>query len=256
MKIYNNSDSLSVEAQSLIIGSLFGDGGIVCNAGVNGNARVSFTQGIDQLPYLQWKYEILKSYTITGITGPQYTNYGGVIYRFNTVSHPIFTEYYRMIYHNNKKTLSKEYLGRMTPLALAVWWMDDGSYQRNYGTLSTYALKHEESEMVAEFLRGWDIDCHACREPKGTVIRFSKRGIAGLVSTVEQHVIPFMRYKVGDGEHPKRPDIIPIIKKDPIKCVICGREFLAKKCQKACSKECQKVNARRLCLVAYYKKKT
>lgn len=49
-------------------------------------------------------------------------------WRGNSKAHPVFTNIYNELYINNVKKLTKSFLDTIThPIALAYWFMDDGT---------------------------------------------------------------------------------------------------------------------------------
>ena len=78
-------------------------------------------------------------------TGKVYNGYRGA-----SLTHPIFKELYDIIYPNNKKTVTKEYLDMIYhPIALAYWFMDDGSCR---GYFATNGFTQDEVDLLINFL--------------------------------------------------------------------------------------------------------
>lgn len=114
----------------VLTGSLLGDG---CLA-VTSQASARFQEGhtADQAGYTDWKADVFKPYTsslwdgvkkdkVTGKTHPNRS--------FSTVSCPQFRPFYDLFYPAPEcvKVFPGDLTERMTPLVLAVWFMDDGS---------------------------------------------------------------------------------------------------------------------------------
>lgn len=73
--------------------------------------------------------------------------------RLWTKVHPIFTAVRDQIYRP-AKTLNSCLLKSLTPLGLAIWYMDDGHIQGNAVSLSTYSFTKEEHDII----RDWFVD--------------------------------------------------------------------------------------------------
>lgn len=111
--------ALSTAQHSVVIGTLLGDGAMRCKR----NALLEINHCAAQKPYVDWKYILLRDLVRTP---PRLRNGNGArhAYRFTTLSLPVLTPYYRTFYDAQKKRVPNLLL---TPLALAVWFMDDGS---------------------------------------------------------------------------------------------------------------------------------
>jgi hypothetical protein len=115
----NTVGSLSDEQRSLIVGSLLGDGAMRCKA----NALIEFNHSAEQSDYVDWKFQQLAALVRTP---PKLRNGNGgrVAYRFTTRSLPELTPFYWAFYREGRKIVPPL---ELTPLAMAVWFMDDGS---------------------------------------------------------------------------------------------------------------------------------
>jgi LAGLIDADG DNA endonuclease family len=119
---------LTTTQQQFLIGSLLGDTHIEYNGT---NCRARFDHSIKQLEYLEWKRKMLAPYL-----GPisKYTVYDkrtNKTYqkaRFSTYSLPFFNFYQQLFYQNGKKIVPTNIKSIFhSSLALAVWYLDDGS---------------------------------------------------------------------------------------------------------------------------------
>ncbi|MGH2377451.1 MAG: hypothetical protein ACRDGT_03145 [Candidatus Limnocylindria bacterium] len=125
---------LTVEQDSLIVGSLLGDGSMRCKA----NALLEMNHSADQRSYVDWKYGVLSDLVSTP---PQLrsTNGSRMAYRFVTRSLPALTPYCRTFYPLGQKIVPDV---EISPLALDVWLMDDGcrSYRAVYLNTQQFPL--------------------------------------------------------------------------------------------------------------------
>jgi recombination protein RecA len=111
---------LSSQQWELVRGSLMGDGALSMSR--NGQtARFRIGHGAKQTTYAEWKSEMLAGVPLTRSTNAK----GAVFYD----SSPMFElrEMREQVYVDGRKVFDDEYLKALTPLALAVWYMDDGS---------------------------------------------------------------------------------------------------------------------------------
>ncbi len=123
------------------------------------NARLTVTHSLDQYEYLMWKYSELKNIVRTPPKVIRMTKYGayGDVVRFHTICHPELTEIYKASYINGRKTVTKELLGMIkTPIALAVWFLDDGSISLEKGGRDYYAIQlHTENFTLEGGTKCW-----------------------------------------------------------------------------------------------------
>nr|QIZ74071.1 putative site-specific DNA endonuclease [Stigeoclonium sp. FACHB-2430] len=143
-------------------GTLLGDASIGFCGGKN--ARIQMNHGFRQRYYAYWKYKQLKSictrksFSYRKPDKGSYSKHCKV--RLQTRVSPDLTEINNLIKVNGKKTVSRSYLDLLDPLAIAVWWCDDGSITGGYrqGTLCTHSMTLEEVEICQQyFVEQWDI---------------------------------------------------------------------------------------------------
>nr|QID02763.1 hypothetical protein [Orbilia oligospora]QID02831.1 hypothetical protein [Orbilia oligospora] len=85
-------------------------------------------------------------------------NYFG--YEFNTFTFRSFNWLHEMFYKNGKKVISPNIEKYITPLALAIFIMDDGGWTKSGVRISTNNFKLEEVQLLAEiFKRKYNLDC-------------------------------------------------------------------------------------------------
>lgn len=79
------------------------------------------------------------------------TEYSG--YEFNTFTFRSFNWIHRMFYNNGRKVIPGNIYEYLTPLALAVWIMNDGSITNSGIILATKSLKVKELKLLQEVLK-------------------------------------------------------------------------------------------------------
>jgi len=184
----NTVGSLSDEQRSLIEGTLLGDGAMRCKA----NALIEINHSVKQRAYVDWKYQLLSALVRT----PPKTrsgNGGRVAYRFTTLSLPELTPFYRAFYREGRKVVPPL---RLTPLAMAVWFMDDGckSYRALY--LNTQQFDRDDQERLIAMLKGqWGIRSALNRDKTYYRIRIAVGSVGRFKAIVEPHVLAQLRYK-------------------------------------------------------------
>ncbi len=114
---------------SILIGSLLGDGSLRLKKGCK-NAILREMHKFSHKDYVVWKSKFFS------IIGLHYTKIKGKHpqYNYQTKASKTLTKYYHLFYPNGKKIVTKEILDMVTPLALAVWCMDDGCFEYYHKT--------------------------------------------------------------------------------------------------------------------------
>ena len=153
--------SLSDSCKSVILGSILGDGSLKLYDGYK-NARLSIRHSNIQKDYLLWKMEKLseinnfKSLQIQQPTG--YSKQLKLLYQ--SQSHEELTKLYALTYKKNKLNIKRRWLNHMTPLSLAVWWLDDGSLigNRKKGVICTDGFSEKSVNLLSNYLfKVWKI---------------------------------------------------------------------------------------------------
>lgn len=149
-----NTSFLSDRSKEIILGSLLGDGSLKINPGYK-NARFSFRHSMHQKDYFFWKAEELKE-----ISGDSYfwkqkpDGFGGEKLRYQSIALNQLTELYILTHKKNKFVAQPKWLKLLTPLSLAVWWLDDGSLIVNSrrGVICTDPFPYEFQLVLANYL--------------------------------------------------------------------------------------------------------
>lgn len=199
-------NDLSLSQYQIILGGLLGDSSFYYKKGY-----VSFSQCERQLEYLNWKRNKLKllhvgnvGQTVNKWMDNEYTRFYFNCY-LKDGNHQDFIEYiHKNLYANSgRKKVSEKYLDCLTPLGLAVWWMDDGSMclskENRYGKLSTNCFNYEENILIQQYLkRKYDITPSIKQEKGAYFLRFSVSNMKKLISVIYPYVceVPSMIYKI------------------------------------------------------------
>ncbi|PWJ24661.1 intein /RecA protein [Branchiibius hedensis] len=198
---------LSDQQWQTILGGLMGDGHLAPNTRGRRGVRYRMGHGAAQVEYLDWKSELLGNIGQTRSERPN----GAVHVDLSPL--PELSELREVVYWGDgKKHLSEEYLKALTPLALAVWYMDDGSLavrstglqQRTAGgsgrvEFCVEALSEGSRVRLAQYLR----DTHGveCRVTlRGTrqkaVLTMTRAGTDTFLQMVAPYIHPSMAYKL------------------------------------------------------------
>ncbi len=213
---------LSDQQVQVILGSLMGDGNLSPNLRGRNGVRFRLGHGAAKHDYLDWKTSLLAN-----IDRSQRVDARGAKF-VDFTPLPELGELQRAVYFGDgKKVLSEEYLKALTPLALAIWYMDDGGFtlrskglqQRTLGGSGRVEICVESmSEGSRVRLRDYLRDVH------GLEVKLSSPGVAAkarltfttaaskkFLEIVAPYVHPSMDYKLLPGQRDRfavRPQLV------------------------------------------------
>lgn len=190
---------ISDAQKSIIWGTLLGDGYL---NHANGPYLV-ITHGLKQYNYLMWLKEALSPFVSEAIYHKKSTSKLGNddTNAIHTFTHPFFKEVEKVIYTKNKKVVNEEWLSRIDPLALAVWYMDDGSRNKRTRTITlcTNGFSYDEHLLIQNwFLAKWELPVKI--EPRRNnqfSIRINASQSDKFLNIVKDFVPDCMSYKLG-----------------------------------------------------------
>lgn len=163
------------------------------------NALLEINHSAAQKAYVDWKFEILANLVATP-PKERKSNGRRIAYRFTTLSLPVLTPFYRLFYKNERKIIPEITL---TPLSLAIWFMDDGHRSYNTIYLNTQQFDVCDQQMLLTMLLDqWNIYGALNRDKDYRRIRISVGSARAFVEIIEQYLLPDLSYKV--PTHPKK----------------------------------------------------
>ncbi|MBI2409451.1 hypothetical protein HYV30_00190 [Candidatus Kaiserbacteria bacterium] len=149
---------LSKRQRELIVGLLLGDGHLETQNGGR-TYRLKVEHCVAQREYLEWLAKEFQEWTISG----RYEKRKGMktVYGFTTVSHAAFRFYGAQFYQNGKKRIPPLVKKLMSPLSLAVWFLDDGSSKSSrHRSLVIHSLGYirKDLELMQDALRHFGVE--------------------------------------------------------------------------------------------------
>jgi recombination protein RecA len=198
---------LSPQQWQVVLGSLMGDGNLSPNRRGRNGVRFRLGHGPKQVDYLDWKVSLLGNIACSRRVSP-----GGAAFADFTPL-PELSELRQAVYFGDgKKHLSDEYLKALTPLALAIWYMDDGCFtRRSKGVqertqggsgrieICVDAMTAGTRDRLVEYLRdthGLSVKLITRGAREQQVIQFSTEASAQFQSIVAPYVHTSMEYKL------------------------------------------------------------
>jgi hypothetical protein len=189
----NTVGSLTQLQKSVIIGSVLGDGYLRIVPGRK-NALLEINHSIKARKYVDWKYSILKDICLSA-PKMRVINEKRIAYRFFTRQHPEITEFLNMFYENERKKIPSGIV--LDPIALAVWYMDDGSKtKKNDVYLNTQQFSFNDQRKLLRALQKIGIRARLNKDKKYYRIRIYKESIPKFMEIIKSIVVDSMKYKI------------------------------------------------------------
>ena len=189
----NTAGSLSLVQHEILVGSLLGDG-TLRKQGTRTNALLEVNHSFKYQEYVDWKCNNFQEYVLTQPKARQGKGLR-VAYRFTTQSIPVFTSYYNWFYKDRVKRVPKDL--KLTPISLAVWFMDDGTKIRSAFYLNTQQFTLQEQKFLQKLLLDeFEIESTLNRDKKYWRIRVSTESTKKMLQIIKPYILPCFRYKL------------------------------------------------------------
>ncbi len=176
--------------EEILIGSLLGD------AYITKRGQIQFEQSSNQKEYLFWKHQELGSISYKNVSKVErfdkrfsqtYTSY-----RFWTRQY--FSSWREKFYFDNKKIIPKDI--QLTPLVLAIWYMDDGCFSDHKCIIATDGFSREDILFLQKRLEDeFDIKCSFKNDSK---LLIKKKSIETFFSLIRPYILSTFQYKIFD----------------------------------------------------------
>ncbi len=200
----HNFDVLSV-----LIGSLFGDTQLEKRKNSAGT-RIIFKQSNHNIEYLMWFHKFFAFREYCNQDKPKLLRKiiknNKVLYRYRVSSYT-FTSLnwlHEMFYKDNKKSIPCNLSDYLTPLALAVWFMHDGSKLSKGAKIAINCFTRNELQYLCEILKKkYNLDTVLQTGGKNKkdkeIIYIKSTSMTIFYKIIKPHMLPFLYYKLGDS---------------------------------------------------------
>jgi hypothetical protein len=195
---------LSEDLKSILIGLSLGDL-YVNKQKRSANVRLCFEQGTVHESYLSHLYDLFQSYCMQ--VPKVYTRLPdkrtGQIYSrisFQTAALPCFNELYNLFYPDGKKIVPSDIGDLLTPLGLAYWICDDGSFvvKDKAVVLCTHSFSIDEVKLLVSVLTDkFNLKCTINKDNGKDIIRISSKSLPDLQNLLKSIMPPMMLHKLG-----------------------------------------------------------
>lgn len=196
---------LPPQLEEILVGLILGDLCLSRRSKNTLSVRALFKQGLIHKDYLMHLYELFNTF---GSQIPKTANLlpdkrTGKIHSavsFNTYSLPCFFRLYSLFYPEGKKIVPSNIGDLLTPLSLAYWLSDDGSFDKRSGAilLHTQGFTLEQVQLLVKTLNEkFDLRSSINKSRLAFTIRISSKSLANLQKLLTPHMPNMMLYKIG-----------------------------------------------------------
>jgi recombination protein RecA len=194
---------LSAFQWDVVLGGLMGPGTLSTSRSGHG-ARFRMGHGAKQAAYADWKGSLFANLDVS-----RTTNDAGAVF-LDLQSLPELAELRRAVDLAGKKVLSYDYLKRLTPLSIAIWYQDDGAFalrskgfrERTQGgsgrsEICVEAMERSSRVRLRDHLADtWDLHATLVDRAGKAVLQFPTAETAKLHALIAPFVHPSMEHKL------------------------------------------------------------
>lgn len=188
--------SLTRRQQAVLVGTLLGDG---CLAKHGNYHRLHVKHAIAQRALVEFKYEAFRDFIsmrLHEFDQKLLRRTFGCI-QFATKTHPLFSGWHERFYRDGRKRVPVDVDCYLDPLAVAVWFMDDGAADHAGVTFQTHNFDPVEVDLLREALRERFRLETTRRENKGrTIIYIGSRQMPRFEEIVGEFLLDDLSYKL------------------------------------------------------------
>jgi hypothetical protein len=192
--------TMTERQKQILIGMLLGDAHLERQRGAL-TARLKIEHSLAQSTYVEWKFKERRNWVRTpprarvrrNRLGTTSTNIG-----FTTLSHVEFERFRVKFYRDRRKVLPEEL--ELTPLSMAVWFMDDGSRKSRQCRglyLNTQSFTRAEVDFLQCVIRrDVGVETTVRQQRDGLQIYVPAPSASDVTAFMTEDLLPCMRYKL------------------------------------------------------------
>ena len=187
---------LTSRQQEVLVGTLLGDG---CLAQHGRFHRLHVKHQIAQRSLVEFKRETFRDFVTMKVHefDQRLGNGRYPCAQFATRTSLVFSEWHNRFYRGRTKIVPCRIEDWLTPLSMAVWFMDDGGADYAGLNLQTHSFGFDEVELlVVTMAERFDIRSRTRTNKGGWIIYIPASQVGSLRSIIDQYVLPELRYKL------------------------------------------------------------
>lgn len=206
---------LTEPQKDILVGSLLGDGRLECRS-KTGTARFRVHHADSQHSYVLWKYLFFKELVMCA---PWSTDWLDKRFQrtyrswfFHTITSSLFRPTLTRFYLNGTKIVPIDIVQNLTPLAIAVWVMDDGCLSNKSLILNTQSFTLSEQRLLLTALKQrYGISGFINRDRNNFRLRFSPEQTEKISRVVRPHIIESLQSKIVPVSTESRTTTGPVV---------------------------------------------
>ena len=199
---YKKNLFLTLRQKQILIGLLLGDAHLE-NQYRSGMGRLKIEHSYKQKDYVDWLYGEFRGWVRTSPRKRERLSWGKPQnkYGFTTYGHKLLGKFRDLFYNRDgRKIVPKNIESYLTPLSLAIWFMDDGSIKsvRHKGMfLNTQAFRVLEVKRLQKALKKkFLIETIVRKDKSGFQIYILGKSADNFMKLIRPRIIPSMEYKI------------------------------------------------------------
>ena len=190
------------DVYSVLVGSILGD--CLADRSLSGGVRFIYKQSVIHQDYLFWLFDFFRTrgYCSNNLPVKFTIKLGDKLqdcYRFNTYAFSSLLDLYKSFYNSNKKKVIPNNIEELlTPLALAIWIMDVGTFKSPGLRIASNCFTKQEVELLVKALENkFNIKSSLHKNNANYQLYIKSESMPLLKKLVLPYVVPSMRYKLG-----------------------------------------------------------
>jgi len=200
---YKKKLRLTARQREILVGLMLGDGHIE-QSHTTARARLKVEQREGAKEYVDWLYicfqEWIHRTVRTRIKSLKTTGKSYRYYEFTTYNHEEFLPYRQLFYRRGEKVVPRSIDTLLTPLGVAVWFMDDGSIKSHEckgRIINTHSFTEEEIRLLCAVLeKKFNLLAWPRQQSDGIQIYISAKSADVLEELLQPYILPVMHYKL------------------------------------------------------------
>jgi hypothetical protein len=192
--------AMTERQRQILVGMLLGDAHLERQRGAR-TARLKIEHSLRQSAYVDWKYGEWRDWVRTPPRARARRNRLGTVSTnigFTTLSHVELEEFRLRFYRDHRKVVPIDL--ELTPLSMAVWFMDDGSRKSSQCRglyLNTQSFTSAEVQLLQSVIqRDVGVETTVRKQRDGLQIYVPAPSASAMNAYIVNEVLPSMRYKL------------------------------------------------------------
>jgi len=198
---YKSTLLLTLRQKEVLVGVLLGDGHLE-KLYSPALARLKIEHSFKQKDYVDWLYQELRNWVRSKPKTKRSKSFGKnyLNYSFCTYGHRLLGDFHEIFYSGNIKIVPSKISKIITPLGLAIWYMDDGSVKSkrhkgiflNTQSFSVLGIKRLQRMLKEKFL----IQSTTKKDKNGLQIYIGGKNGEKFINLIRPFLLPCMLYKI------------------------------------------------------------